>query len=387
MPYMRYVISSGLGVLLVFGFVAGTALYAAFVENIPANFPVRELMWMILSPLAAYMTFRTYLVPGDAVFMLRIEHLMKPYLQRSIRSSLLPRLMFLLAGWCILWPLYIRADESPKGFILSIGILIVIKVVVTYGAWAERHILDKRNRTFMRLLRYAYAMGACAAWLWMSAAAASLGIAIAGLAYIAISRTIPKLHFAWEAHIDAERTQVSRIHTFLSGFVDVPAIDERRFSRPWLSWVGNRFAFRQDQAYRYLLSKTFSRSEVFGIWLRLTVLGFVLLWWTKGTEWNVLLLLLFLIAIGAQCNALFHQHRYDVWRVLYPLAPGSKQRAARQLGTELQALSAFLLYIPVVLGATSWTYKLSVAAGAIAVIYASWLKRGGKRYTDPEDDE
>lgn len=387
MPYLGYVISSGLGILLVFGFVAGMALYASFVEQIPADFPVRELTWLILSPLTAYMTFRTYLVTADIAFMLRIEHRMKAYFRRSIRASLIPRLVLLIAAWGLLWPLYHRAETDPKGFLITLVLLVIVKAVVVCGAWTERHLADKRWRLGMRLLRYVWSFAAVAAWVWLSVPMAGLLIGAAGLLYLWICRLSPKLSFAWEAHIDAERTHVNRIRTFLSGFVDLPAGEERRFARPWLNRIGDRFAWKHGQAYEYLLTKTLVRSELMGILIRLTVIGFILLWWVKSSQWSVLLLLLFVIAVGAQCAALFQMHRHDVWRSLYPLQPGAKQRAARSLGTRLHLISSVLMFIPIVFGSTSIEFKMLAALGAMLVLLGFWLHRGSKKYAEDQDEE
>lgn len=387
MPYVGYVISSGLGIMLVFGFVAGMALYASFVERIPADFPIRELAWLILSPLTAYMTFRTYMVTADIAYMLRIEHRMKAYFNKSIRSSLIPRLVLLLAGWALLWPLYSRADDSPKGFLLTLLVLIILKAVVVFGAWTERHLADKRWRLGMRLLRYVWAFAAVAAWIWLKAPIAGLLIGVGGLMYIATCRMSPKLSFAWEAHIDVERTHVNRIRTFLSGFVNLPPGEERRFSRPWLKRLGDGYAWSRQHAYEYLLTKTLVRSELLGIFIRLTVIGFILLWWIKDSTWNGLLLLLFVLAVGAQCGSLFQMHQHDVWRNLYPLQSGSKQRAARMLGTRLHVLSAVLMLIPVMLGSTSVEYKGYVAIGVLLVLIVFWLRRGSKKYADHLDED
>ncbi|MGZ9585293.1 ABC transporter permease [Paenibacillus marinisediminis] len=387
LPYMKYVISSGLGTLLVFGFVAGTALYASFVDRIPPGFPVQELSWIVLSPLAAYMTYRTYLVPADVAFLLRIEHRLQPYFKRAIVSSFIPRVILLLAAWCVLWPLYYRAADSAKDFLITMLFLSLVKAVAAYGAWTERHIPDKRWHMIFRLARYLWAFGAVGAWLWLSASMAGLITGAAGIVYIMACRFVPKLSFAWEAHIDAERTHVSRIHTFMSGFVDLPATDERRFARPWLNKLGDRFAFRQEHAYRYLLMKTLIRSELLGMLIRLTVIGVVLLWWTRDTEWNSLVLLLFLVAIGAQCNALFQLHRHDVWRHLYPIPSGSKHRAALQLGTELQTATAVILFVPIAFGSTSIEYKLLILFGIVLVIGLFRMRGNGKRYRNESNDD
>ncbi|MDK8183997.1 ABC transporter permease [Paenibacillus sp. UMB4589-SE434] len=386
-PYLRYVVQSGLGMVLVFGIVAGIALYASFIEHIPPQFPVRELAWVLMSPLVAYMTLRTFLVPADLVFLLRQEHKLGTYLRKSLRYSLFPRMLFLMMGWAVLWPLYHRADPEPKSFVVMLLVLMVLKLVALYGSWVERHISDVRWRFIMRTARYIWAWGATACWLWLDVSLAGIVTGAAGIMYVFCARRIPALRFPWEAHMEAERVHVNRVYTFLSGFVDLPTMNERRFARPWLDWLGNRFAFRRDQAYRYLLTKTFLRSELLGIILRLIAIGLLLLWWTRNTMWNGLLILLFLTAISAQCNALYQMHRHDVWRQLYPLEKDARTKAVLHLSTEIQTIAALLLLVPVWTGMTSTGYRLSVSVLSAVFIFLFRLQNKAKHRKQADDED
>ncbi|WP_028546968.1 ABC transporter permease [Paenibacillus taiwanensis] len=386
-PYLRYVVQSGLGMVLVFGIVAGIALYASFIEHIPPLFPVRELAWVLISPLVAYMTIRTFLVPADLVFLLRQEHKLGAYIRKSLRYSLFPRMLLLIMGWVILWPLYHRADPEPKSFLVMLFVLIMLKLVALHGSWVERHISDVRWRFILRAVRYVWAWGVTACWLWLDIAMAGIVTGAAGILYIICARRIPALRFPWEAHMEAERVHVNRVYTFLGGFVDLPTMNERRFARPWLDWLGNRFAFRRDQAYGYLLTKTFLRSELLGIILRLVAIGLLLLWWTRHTMWNGFILLLFLTAIHAQCNALYQMHRHDVWRLLYPLEKDARTKAVLQLSTEIQVIVTLLLLIPIWTGMTSFGYRLSVSIlSALFIIFFRLQNKAKHRKQDDDED-
>ena len=384
LPYLRYVIQSGLGLVIVFGFVSGVALYASFLDRIPPSFPVRELALVLLAPAAAYTTYRTFLEPADLVFLLRMEHQLGAYMKRSVRYSLWPRMLLLVASWCVLWPLYNRADAEPKGFLLSLAVLLLFKAVAAFGAWKERHIVDPKWRLSSRLIRYIWSWGAVACWLWLSIPLAALSSGIAGIVYIAWLLTRRTLHFPWEAHIAAEKVHEGRVYLFLSGFVDMPAAEERRYARPWLKRYGDRFAFTPQAAYRYLLAKTFARSELLGIMLRLNGLGLLLLIWTRDSEWSALLYGLFVFIIGAQLKTLFTYHRHDVWRTIYPIPLNARHKAALDMSTRIHLASAVVLTLPLWFGTTSWSFKLTVLAGGAVIALLSRMKRARARTEDEE---
>lgn len=383
MPYMRYVIQSGLGALVLFVLVAGTALYASFIEQIPPSFPIKEVALLLVAPAVAYTTYRTLLRPADLAFLLRIEHRMSGYMKRSVRYSLWPRTVLLAAVWCVLWPLYSSAEDDPKGFVLTLALLLLIKAVAAFGAWKERHYSDKRRRIAARYIRYLWAWGATACWLWLSVASALLFIGISGLAYmgwLVIGRT---LRFPWEAHFEAEKAHEGRVYLFLSGFVDLPASDERRYARPWLNFVGNRFALNKQFAYRYLLMKTLSRSELLGIIMRLVVIGAVLLFWTNSTEWSMLLYAAVVFVIGTQMGAVFAFHRHDVWHEVYPLPDHARHEAALYVSTVVHALAAIILLMPIAVGPLTVAFKLAmIGAGVLIVVLTRW-----KRSKPRKDDE
>lgn len=388
-PYLGYVIQSGLGFVIAFVFIAGTALYASFLDQIPAGFPVRELGWMLLSPIVAYTTYRTFLQSADLGYLLRLEHRMNRYMKRSVRYSLMPRMVLLMAACLIYWPLYSRADEAPKPLFVLLAAFVVLKFVAAYGAWGERHMHDRRLKLACRIIRYAWSWGAAACWLWLDIGMAGLWTGLGGLIYIAVIWKLPKLAFPWEEHIALEQVHRNRIYTFLSGFVDLPTMNNRRFSRPWLHALGNRYAFQKKKAYRYLLVKSFVRSELLGIVLRLIVIGIILLWWTKDSVWSSLLLLLLMITIHAQLKALLQLHRHDVWLKLYPVTNQDRAAAIRGGHAQMLGLCVLLLLLPVIAGALSIQVKVGVCLGAAAAyVLLCWQRKHAiERLISAEEEE
>lgn len=375
MPYMPYVIRSGLGVLVLFVLVGGTALYASFIEHIPPSLPIKEISLLLIAPVVAYTTYRTLLRPADLAFLLRMEHRMAGYMRRSVCYSLWPRVILLAAVWFVLWPLYNRAEDNPKPFMLSLALLLLCKAVAAFGAWKERHYSDDRRRIATRYVRYAWAWGATACWLWLDVPVALLLTGISGLGYIGWLMTGRTLRFPWEAHIESEKTHKARVYLFVSGFVDLPATDERRYARTWLNCVGNRFALRQPFAYRYLLMKSLARSELLGIIMRLIAIGVVLLFWTNATEWSMLLYAVVLFVIGTQLGAVFAFHRYDVWQEVYPLPEHARHEAALYASTVIHVFAALVLVVPVCIGPLAMILKLALlGVGLICTVLMRWQR-------------
>lgn len=50
------------------------------------------------------------------------------------------RLAFILIT---LWPLYIRTEESPRGLLATLLVLILVKLLSSYGLWRETAMLSR----------------------------------------------------------------------------------------------------------------------------------------------------------------------------------------------------------------------------------------------------
>ncbi|GAC40681.1 ABC transporter permease [Paenibacillus popilliae] len=383
-PYLGYVAQSGLAVVLILGFITGTAFYANFLDSIPPGFPVRELVLLLVAPATAYMTYRTFLEPPDLVFLLRAEGRLADYMKRSIRYSLIPRMLLPLAVWIVLWPLYHRADPNPKNFALLLAVILLLKSVAAVGSWGERQMSDPSIRRAGRWLRYAWVWGATASWLWLSIPAAALISGATGIGYIGWTVTRSRLRFPWEYHIETERVHASRAFLFLSNFVDIAVSEERRTIRPWLKRFGDRHAYRPQAAYRYLLAKTFAGSELLGILMRLLVIGLLALFWMRDSVWSAATYGLLLLIIGAQLHTLFTYHRHDVMRSIYPLPPHARHEAALRMSTAIHLSCAIVLLIPLWLGATDWSFKGAVSAGGFVLVLLFRFKRARRRADDDE---
>lgn len=346
LPYLGYVIQSGVAMVFLFLIIAFSAWYTSFVQNIPAGFPIRWITLLLLTPLVLFSGYRTYLHPADIVFLRPQEHRMHEYLKNSFARGVIYKTLGMLLIFFTLWPLYVRADSDAKPFTWFLLLLLVWKGLSSYGAWQELRMVQVGASRAFRLLRWAIAILALAAWVWQPPERSIWFLLLLAAVYIVALRIPVKHRVAWERLIQVEQSQAGRVMRTLGWFVDVPSSGQKVSSRRWLSKWGSGLAWNEGKAYRYLITKTFIRTEVFSIVVRLVVLGMLLSWWTAGTYFGIGAYLLFLLLVGVQIGALRRSHAESFWIMIYPISAESRRSQVLGFISNLHGLSALLMWLP-----------------------------------------
>lgn len=70
-PYVGYVIRSGVAMVLLLVLIAFSAWYTALLRDTPSDLPIRWIMLVFLLPAAVHSSFRTYLQSPDTIFRCR----------------------------------------------------------------------------------------------------------------------------------------------------------------------------------------------------------------------------------------------------------------------------------------------------------------------------
>lgn len=224
-----------------------------------------------------------------------------------------------------------------------------------------------------QLLRWAIGGLMIAAWLWQPALRALIFIVILAAAYFAALR-VPNRHAVpWERLIATEKNQGTRALMMLGWFVDVPGREQRVYARRYLSRWGGGIAWKRDSAYRFLLTKSFARGDVFGIVLRIAVLGMLLVLWNRSSYAGTGIYLFFLFIIGIQLSALRKLHSESFWLTVYPLPAGSRADSTTQFIFRTLLVTAALLGWPFLftLAAQPFLATLSLLAGALLAFFQS----------------
>ena len=389
LPYLGYVIQSGVAVVFLFLLIAFSAWYTSLVQHIPPDLPIRWIMLAVLFPVTVNSSIRTYLQTADTVFLMPQESKMNHYFFKGWVGGTIYKSIGLLLVLLTLWPLYIRSDSAPKALLASIAVLIGLKLLSSYGSWKELHMTSRASAAAYRALRWMVIALTIASWLWYPGVRSLIFIVLIGATYIA-SLMVPSKHpVAWERLIQVEKRQAGRVMMVLSWFVNVPQREQRVYARKWLSRWGRGIPWRKETAYRYLLVKSLIRSDIFGILIRVGVLGALLVWWTRGSLATSAVYLVSLLIAGLQLSSLRKLHHESFWLHVYPLPAGTRRVNEVKLVFQVQLLWAILLWLPMLVSIAAEP-GLVLGTGAcgvvLAILFRTAALRRGRKVDEDEDD-
>lgn len=387
LPYLGYVIQSGVAVVFLFALIAFSAWYTSIVQNVPPGLPIRWIMLAVLFPVVVNSSVRTYLRPADPVFLLPQESRMKLYFAKGWVSGVIYKIVLMLIILIILWPLYIRSEPEAKLLLPTALLLIGLKLVSSYGSWKEQFMVSRGASGGYRALRWAVIFLSLAAWLWYAAFSSLIFILLLVATYVASFRLPARHAVAWERLIQVEKRQAARVMMVLSWFVNVPQREQRVYARRWLSRWGSGIPWRRDTAYRFLLVKSLVRSDIFGILLRVVVLGVLLIWLAGGGLAASAIYLICLMITGLQLSALSKLHRESFWLHVYPLPEGTRRANEGKLIFQLHLVWAVILWLPMLPGMASepgWTLGTGLAGGLLVILFRAAADRRARKDDDDE---
>ncbi|OKP71473.1 ABC transporter permease [Paenibacillus sp. P3E] len=385
-PYMGYIIQSGVAMLFLLVLIIFSAWYTSLLRDIPAGIPIRWIMLIFLLPAVAHSSFRTYLQSPDTIFLLPQGHRMKGYFAPAWVAGNVWKILRLAFVLITLWPLYIRTDDSHQMLFATLVVLILVKLLASFGLWRELTMLSRPASLGYNLLRWAVSGLMIAAWLWQPSLRALIFIVILASAYLA-ALAVPGRHSVpWERLIATERNQGAIALMILGWFVDVPGREQRVYVRRYLSKWGGGISWRRSTAYRFLLTKSFARGDIFGIVLRIAVLSLLLVWWNRGSYVGSGIYLFFLFIMGVQLSALRKLHSESFWLTVYPLPEGSKASSTIQFIFRAHLLLAVLTGLPFLTAVVERPLPVIgtfLAGGLLAYLF----KTRASRKTVQEDDD
>jgi ABC-2 type transport system permease protein len=372
LPYLRYAAQSGLPLVLGFALIGFIHVYVTFLRQVPPSFPVHWLAVCVLTPLTAWTPVRTYLREADTVYLLPLESRMGPYWKQSMLHSLVPQWVALSIAMLLLHPIYIRAGEGGGNTLPFIWlILTLLKGANGWGGWMERRLEAEGRRIFYRFVRWSFCLLIVPALYRFAAWQTGLLVLLSLPAYYYAIRREKRYIVHWEHLIRLERQQQNRYDLFFNWFADVPSRVKSVRRREWAVRLVSQLPFLRRDAFSYLYGKTFVRSELFAIVLRLTFTGAALHWVLNHPWWRSVIAILFVAAVGIQMAALEREHRYNVWLDLYPLPQQQRIAAVQTIALTVHIACALVLIAPLFLLPVHAAGRGTALAGSALCIF--WL--------------
>lgn len=363
--YTRYMLNDHLLFVLIFAMGALLFYYSGWVETIEAGFPAPLIMAAVLGVILSWSPVYTYIKQPDTVYLLPLESELKPYFQKAVWTSFVAQSYVIIALVAFAMPMYAKAEGTGFGpFFLFLGAALAAKVWNLFCRLQALNVPSNDVRTAdmaVRLLVNIAFLLAVFSSEYVLAGAAVLWMVF----WLVYMNRIGKRPLKWELLAALEEKRMAAFYRLANMFTDVPHLRGTVKRRAWLDGL---LPGSQKGTYTYLLSRTFVRmNEYIGLYVRLTVIGALIISFSALLPVQLIVALLFLYLTGFQLLPIAVRHGYVMWPQLYPEGESGKQTAVQQL------LLRVLLIESVVFGAAALSSGLLAAAIVLSASIAFTL--------------
>ncbi|QQK79533.1 ABC transporter permease [Salicibibacter cibi] len=372
--YIRLMATGGLmvaiyGTLLIIG-----VYYQSFLDWLPADFPVLQILTVLFAFLLTRSPVRTFIKEGDLVFLLPFEAHLGPYMRRSLLYSWIMQSVVIFFLLFLLAPLYIeRMPGDTLALAIVMGALILAKLWNVVAEWGELRQQFSVSHWRHRWLRFAVNL-VLVFFLLQTDWGFALAIAIIMMVVLGVYyRQMYANHFLkWETLLQQEHRRLNAFYRFANAFTDVRHVKSPVHRRRWLANQFDRVNHRKANTYIYLYGKTFARSgDYFGVFIRLSLVGGLLIYASpEAWDWLVVVIVgLFIYMTGAQLAPIYSHHDILLWPSIYPVPDLIRRRALKTLLRGLLFVQTFWFTVIAALTPLSMTIAVLTLLAGVAVSF------------------
>ncbi|MTV82617.1 ABC transporter permease [Secundilactobacillus folii] len=322
----------------------------------------KPVIFIVLLVVLQLGRFATLLQDADVVFLLPREADMRRYLTGARWYSESLGMLYQLFFMFILLPFIQVTDGMP---VLSLALIALTQLLLKDAAFSvtilRRFQLRSRwlNESFWLNWLVPLVVLVCSIYI-LPVAGLVLALALM-IGLRVVDARVNQIPFDWWKAIALENNRMLGVYRFFNLFTTVPMLKGVAKRRRYLDWLLNMVKAVPHNTYLYLYSRGIVRSGEFsGLYLRLTILGMILLYFVHGTWLPVLLAALFLYLIGFQLIPFYWQFDDIVFTHLYPIAESERVRSFKRLMYSLLTLTAVLFVIMIVIANLNWQLSLTL---------------------------
>lgn len=349
MKYMRYVLNDHFVLVCIFLFGGFGFYYSQILKQLPKNFfwsrIIVLVVWLLMLQVGRLVTLAK---AADEVFILPKEKKMTDYLKKACQYSLIFPFILYIFGCGIMLPLLVVSTKLTfDTFFYFLVMFICLKIghlfLQEYGLyqissfhyriWWSLWFIISTIAIFLSLYLFPY-IGNLLAFLQIF------------IFYFLLKKTQNQVLLDWEKMIQKEKNRIYRIYQFIHLFTDVPevtsSIKRRKVFDPFLNQVKQK----SKNTYLYLYMHSFIRRSAYsGLFIRLVIVGMILLFFIQEFWFALGVSLLFIYLIGFQLIPIYTQFDYMVMVQWYPVPLEKKKKAVNQLITGLLLIAVILFGI------------------------------------------
>lgn len=381
-PYWRYMMSSG-GVAIGFAVIMCIQGYATLLSGVQATSEMSPALTLSASLLIALSLLwnpaRTYLVQPDLVFLLPKESKMNEYLLGAWKSGLMMSGLLTAAAVWLYWPFYRAVDTgSAADYCFSFVCLLALKALLYYGSWKERQFRYTADRIAFAAAKSIAALATCFALLRDGPSWQLAFLLILWAAYAAAIRLPAAYSLHWEHLLQLERRTISLHEAWFSLFTDLPHRVEVYKPRPYLNGLLRFIPYRKERAFHYKYWRSFLRSPLLIMAVRIILLEAVLIWLFPAAWSAAAIYVLFCWMLGLQLRSIQSAPTEPLLAAVIPLPAVRRTDAQRDVQRVSSVAAMLLMGVPLLLVA-----PFPLAAGCIAAAAAASIIYARRRRRSP----
>jgi ABC-2 type transport system permease protein len=332
-------------------------------------------MWLAVGAAAAvaltllWNPARTYVRSPDLALLLRLESRMSEYFRGAWVWGGATSAALTLAALLLYWPLYDAANlGSAASYAASAAALLTLKALLYAGAWRERRFRFAGVRRAFAAVKAAAAVATAYALLRGPLDAADAGLALLWVAY-AVALRAPRAHLVpWEHLLELERRTRTLHERWFGFFVDLPFRGETYRPRRYWNALLRLLRYDAANAFRYMYWRTFLRSSMSALALRMIALEAALVWIFPNPWTAVALYVVFCWLIGLQLRGIQAPPTEPLLSAMSPQPPSRRSESQRAVRRTAHGIAALLLAaMPAV--AVSLPLAAACAAGGAAAAF------------------
>lgn len=380
LKYLRYVLNDHFIIALLFILGAFAWNYSNFLKSVGLTNSLDYTKWLIVIGLLVLLhlgKYATLLEDADIVFLVPREYQMQSYLKKAYWHSVTITLGQQLLCLIILFPYFmIILGFSLFQIVCIVLVQLLLKTQILRYELLAASIARLRENVvkiaFVWLIP-AICLSLAIIWGW-------LGILITVM-YILSLHKLEKRNMtstiAWKYLIMKENQRMLSLYRFFNLFTDVPFISRTAKRRKYLDFI-----LPQKPVYTFLYARSLVRNSEFSeLWLRLTVLGTVILYFISNFMLSCILALIFNYLIGFQMFPLEKKYENIVFTHLYPIEKKVRERQFSRLLMKILVFTNVFFAISVLV-ATKGIYDfilmiiiLVIEDYLLVVPYLKWYRK------------
>lgn len=366
LKYLRLIFNDQFVIALIFLIGSLGFGYSNFLKTITeTHWWAKLIIALLITLLTSMGHLATLLQTADSTFLLPKEKQLAKYLKRAQNYSMIVPAVVIAAGMFLIYPFAnIAGGITTVEYLVYIFSTYIFKFIVLDIENFELYSI-KNYRNYFLLGIFVLVAGSLIIG-GVIGALLTLIVAIISLVIDLRNRRnfSSKNLFQWNKAIKRENARSFNIKRFYNLFTDVPGMSSKIVRRKYLDFIPNMIKANHERTYIYIFSRGFIRNnEYIGLFLRLTIIEMMILFFVNNIYLAALISGLFLYLVGFQLKPFYKQYVTNIMQLIYPVKTVTKAKDFQKLVGTVLSIQWLLSLIP-----TIYVFHISLAFGIVAGI-------------------